>query len=519
MTTTTSATNGEITESEASLMLKMFENDIIDGYRPPGIPHCNSINVVNQRINRGSTGRSNDDGGGGGGDDCSFANRNTLTDFADTTGQCRRRRPREEVQWVRNPNDGSFLKDRHGYPVSVGRLLATKPLNDELSSRRNSQGGKNLTYMAGSTVSMSLNYIFGQDGWKLVVKDVQQAGKDFNNAKQKFEVVYTAHVRLVHCLSGTYREEVGCCESTDGSYATAVGNAIKGSITDALKRSARHFGDKLGAALQNNGSLKKTDAPTTLQDALDLYDIERANSKFGCLYDPNKKAKKQQIGTDASSETSQKQKMNDLDPECGTSSGCTNTKQPLSNSTLPQQERQTENHVGQTPAFPSDSVSSSNTVAQQQRPQQKLQYRSIQGPGRAVQVSPYPSKASGHLNTTTPVKEAESILTYHDGQFHSPTFMSPSQYSLSIQKTSNQKGLVVTPSTSLSSSDQALTSRGRNPYDDVEVLDPVSSNQPHCCTAGTKRPEVLLHNTNSSTPYHQSSSHRPHKNARYYDSL
>ena len=506
MTMTTTATNGEITDSEASLMLTMFENDIIEGYRPPGIPNCNGINVVNQRISRS---RSDGDGGGGGGGDCSFANRNNLTDGADIAGQRRHRRPREEVQWVRNPSDGSFLLDRHGHPVSVGRLLATKPLNDELSSRRKRQGGKDLTYMAGSTVSMSLNHIFGQDGWKLEIKDVQQVGKDFNNSKRKFEVVYTAHVRLVHCLSGTYREEVGCCDSTDKSYVTAVGNAIKGSITDALKRSARHFGDKLGGALQNNRNLMRKDAPTTLQDALEMYDIERANSKFGCLYDPNKKAKKQQTSADAS------KKIYDLDPECGIPSGSTstNTIQPLSDNTLPQQERQTEHHVGKTPAFPSDSISTSNTVAQQHRPQQKCQCRSNQGPGRAVQVSPHPSKASGHLNATTPVKEAESILTDHVGQFDSPTFMSPSHDPSLMQKTSDQKGLVVTPSTSLSSSDHALTSRGRNPNGEGQILDPVS-NQRDCCTAGTNSPAALLHNTNSSTPYHRSSSHRPHKNTR-----
>jgi len=39
------------------------------------------------------------------------------------------------VEWVRNPIDGSILRDHKNYPVSVNRILATKPLRSELSSR------------------------------------------------------------------------------------------------------------------------------------------------------------------------------------------------------------------------------------------------------------------------------------------------------------------------------------------------------------------------------------------------
>ena len=61
---------------------------------------------------------------------------------------------------------------------------------------------------------------------------------------------------------------------------SSMSKKIKSSITDAMKRAARHFGDKLGNSLyQGNFSINK--APTTLKDALDNYDIDRANSKFG----------------------------------------------------------------------------------------------------------------------------------------------------------------------------------------------------------------------------------------------
>ena len=61
---------------------------------------------------------------------------------------------------------------------------------------------------------------------------------------------------------------------------TAISHALKGSITDALKRAARHFGEKLGNTLYS-GTFTINKAPVTLRDALDQYDKERADSKFG----------------------------------------------------------------------------------------------------------------------------------------------------------------------------------------------------------------------------------------------
>lgn len=57
-----------------------------------------------------------------------------------------------EVEWVRNTSDGSILKDHKGYLVSVNRLLATKPLRSDLSSRPG-PGGKKLTYLSGEGMS------------------------------------------------------------------------------------------------------------------------------------------------------------------------------------------------------------------------------------------------------------------------------------------------------------------------------------------------------------------------------
>lgn len=121
--------------------------------------------------------------------------------------------------------------------------------------------------------------------------------------KDRFHVAYTARVRLTHRKSGAYKEDCGAGDSVDRSMGTAVSHAMKASVTDAMKRAARHFGDKLGnceskeaesllcfllfgfsnpllVALYDSGfSISK--APCTLQNALQIYEVERAKSKFG----------------------------------------------------------------------------------------------------------------------------------------------------------------------------------------------------------------------------------------------
>lgn len=57
---------------------------------------------------------------------------------------------------------------------------------------------------------------------------------------------YTSIVRLTHRKSGAYKEDCGAGDAIDKSMGSAIANALKSSVTDAMKRAARHFGDKLG---------------------------------------------------------------------------------------------------------------------------------------------------------------------------------------------------------------------------------------------------------------------------------
>lgn len=151
--------------------------------------------------------------------------------------------PPKAIDYVYNPSDGSVLLDHNGRPISVDKLLATKPLRGELSTRPG-PGNKKLTYISGDGISRTLNDIFGFDGWNLDITSVDRVETMQNQGK--YTVVYTARVRLTHKASGAYKEDCGAGDATDRSFAIAVGHALKQSITDAMKRAARHFGDKLG---------------------------------------------------------------------------------------------------------------------------------------------------------------------------------------------------------------------------------------------------------------------------------
>lgn len=196
----------------------------------------------------------------------------------------------EPPQYVLNPFDRSVLVDHKGNNLTVDRLLATRPLKGELLTRPG-PGNRKLTYLSGESVTRTLNEVFGYDGWSLEIIRVDRQMSEQDNQK-RWCVMYLAQVRITVRRSGSlgdntntnrvqaFREDMGCGESTDRNLATATSHAMKASITDAMKRAARHFGDKLGNSLyQGNFNISK--APRTLREALDHYDRQFADSKFG----------------------------------------------------------------------------------------------------------------------------------------------------------------------------------------------------------------------------------------------
>jgi DNA recombination protein Rad52 len=184
------------------------------------------------------------------------------------------------IDFLLNPLDKTVLMDHKGQPLTVDRILATKPLKMELSTRPG-PGNKKLLYLSGDSVTRTLNDIFGFDGWNLDIINVERLDKPNQDASTKrWHVAYQAAVRLTLCQSGSYKEDYGAGDSQDKSLATASAHALKASITDALKRAARHFGDKLGNSLYGS-AFSMNAAPSSLQQALDWADAARAKQKFG----------------------------------------------------------------------------------------------------------------------------------------------------------------------------------------------------------------------------------------------
>ena len=143
-----------------------------------------------------------------------------------------------------------------------------------------------LSYMGGDVITKTLNEAFGYDGWSLEVRDKTQLDP-MKDDKGRYIVAFTATVRITHTRTGAFREDCGAGDAIDKSLASASGNALKGAITDAMKRAARHFGEKLGNSLYHDG-FNANKAPNTLKDACEMLDIERAKERFGFEKDRKK---------------------------------------------------------------------------------------------------------------------------------------------------------------------------------------------------------------------------------------
>ena len=116
-----------------------------------------------------------------------FSNKNSLRSF--------------EVELMRNP-DGTLMMDHNNRTVSVEKILATKPLKSELSTRPG-PGNRKLTYMSGDSVTRTLNEIFGFDGWCLEIKNTKREVSD-NYLPFRIILTYSNDYKLILGLCTTH---------------------------------------------------------------------------------------------------------------------------------------------------------------------------------------------------------------------------------------------------------------------------------------------------------------------------
>ena len=142
-----------------------------------------------------------------------------------------------------------------GLAPAVTQALS-QPLDPELVSQRKGRAGRTFSYIEGHTVIDEANAIFGYGGWGYeVVGDVtlrEIENVDAQTGEMKLIRAYSAPVRVT-VPGAPPRTDVGfhaVAEETPDGHETAV----KGAVTDGLKRALRSFGDRFGNGLYGDQS-------------------------------------------------------------------------------------------------------------------------------------------------------------------------------------------------------------------------------------------------------------------------
>lgn len=130
-----------------------------------------------------------------------------------------------------------------------------KVLNSKLDSNRiktREKGNINLSYIEGFDVIDTANLIFGYGNWSYLISKLEQVSQEQNH-NQNFVVCYKAVVKLIvkdeNHTKSISRQDVGFGTGVSKTLADAYENAGKESVTDALKRTLRSFGNQFGNSL------------------------------------------------------------------------------------------------------------------------------------------------------------------------------------------------------------------------------------------------------------------------------
>ncbi len=135
-------------------------------------------------------------------------------------------------------------------PPAVTREL-TLPLDPALVSQRRGRGGKTFSYIEGHVAIAVANQVFGFGGWgyelagEVTLREIETV--DPQTGEVKCTRAYSAPVRVT-VPGAPPRTDVGFHAVTDES-ADGHETALKGAVTDGMKRALRSFGDRFGNGL------------------------------------------------------------------------------------------------------------------------------------------------------------------------------------------------------------------------------------------------------------------------------
>ena len=134
-----------------------------------------------------------------------------------------------------------------GLSPAVSQALG-QPIDPELVSQRKGRGGKSFDYLEGHAVIDQANRIFGFGGWGYeLVGDVtlrRIETVDTQTGEVKVDQGYSAPVRVT--VAGALpRTDIGVHPVAEDNF-DGHDTAMKGAVTDGLKRAFRSFGVQFG---------------------------------------------------------------------------------------------------------------------------------------------------------------------------------------------------------------------------------------------------------------------------------
>ncbi|KAK4535821.1 hypothetical protein CDCA_CDCA06G1846 [Cyanidium caldarium] len=125
----------------------------------------------------------------------------------------------------------------------------------EQVSKRIGPGGRPLYYLQGWQVIQTANDIFGYDGWSNTILSFEV---DFCEQQPdgRWSAMASVVMRVTLHRRGTFHDDVGCGQC-DGARTRgdALQKVRKEACTDALKRSLKNFGKRLGLMLYDKAFL------------------------------------------------------------------------------------------------------------------------------------------------------------------------------------------------------------------------------------------------------------------------
>ena len=142
-----------------------------------------------------------------------------------------------------------------GLAPAVTQSLA-QPLDPSLVSQRKGRGGRTFDYLEGHVVIDQANRTFGFGGWGVeLVGDVtlrRIETVDTNTGEVKVSLAYSATVRVT--VAGALpRTDIGVHPVTEETV-DGHDTAMKGCVTDGMKRAFRSFGPQFGNSLYGDQS-------------------------------------------------------------------------------------------------------------------------------------------------------------------------------------------------------------------------------------------------------------------------